>query len=88
MPQGRGLVYRSNASTWTVATVSTEPDFAVEGREVFLQTDNVTLGLGLEYSVSQDDERLLVIKNLEQDIEGRLTVVTNFFEELRQRMPN
>ena len=27
--------------------MSTEPDFAVEGREVFLQTDNVTLGLGL-----------------------------------------
>ena len=88
---GREIVYQSLAdNSWVVATVRTDPDFAVESRVPFASTVGFEAERGTrQFDISPDDQRLLA---------GRLggiagavvrdVVVQNFFEVLRERVGN
>ena len=86
---GREIVYQSlDDNSWVVATVRTDPDFAVESRVPFASTLGFTAVRNTRhFGISPDDRRLLA---------GRLggsagavvrdVVVQNFFEVLRERV--
>ncbi len=84
---GREISYISSDLSLTVATVRTDPTFAVESREqltswpYFLQ-DNIR-----HYDLAPDDQRFLAVGSDTQAQEG-LILVQNFFEELRQVVAN
>ena len=86
---GREIVYQSDNS-WVLATVRTDPDFAVESRVPFASTLGFLAPRSTrQFDISPDDQRLLA---------GRLggtagavvrdVVVQNFFEVLRERVDN
>ena len=88
---GREIVYQSpDDNSWVVATVRTDPDFAVESRVPFASNLGFAAERGTrQFDISPDDRRLLA---------GRLggsagavvrdVVVQNFFEVLRERVGN
>ena len=85
---GREIVYQSPDNSWVVATVRTDPDFAVESRVPFAST----LGFSAvrqtrHFDISPDDQRLLVLR-IEGGVDDELILVENWAEELRQRMGN
>jgi hypothetical protein len=84
---GRGLVYKSDPSTWMLATVREDADFLVEDRRVFVVIGSVLTGdeRGLEYSISLDGERLLLNRTMEQGVGASLVLIHNWGLELRER---
>ena len=88
---GREIVYQSlDDNSWVVATVRTDPDFAVASRVPFASLLGFAAARGTrQFDISPDDQRLLA---------GRLggsagavvrdVVVQNFFEVLRERVGN
>ena len=98
---GREIFYldTGDSSRWylTVATVRTEPSFAVESREQLFSFESYVSGnIDLWWDISPDDQSILALKDPDGvggaaaggAGEGRLILVQNFFEELRQRMGN
>ena len=80
----------TGAASWylTVATVRTDPDFAVESRaQLFSFAPYYWAGNDVWWDVSPDDQRILVLGPSEEGV-GRYVLVQNFFEELRQRVGN
>ena len=84
---GREIFYVSADEFFVVATVQTEPEFRVESREQLVSAEAfATSRLIQQYDVAPDDQRLLVIRSVE-DAASRDIVVLNFFEEIRERVP-
>ena len=84
---GREIFYQSlDDNSWVVATVRTDPDFAVESQVPFARTLGFRAQRGTrEFDVSPDDQRLLVLgSELRRVVE--LIFVDNWAAELRQRM--
>ena len=89
---GREILYIS----WTtpfplvVATVRTEPDFAVESRKELFAWDVYLRSSGHPaWDLAPDDLRILAFGPAQgAEAAGRNVIVQNFFEELRQRMGN
>ena len=88
---GSEIFYLGLDAVFNVATVRTDPDFAVDSRErlnsrtVFWQSSQ------RHWDLTPDGQRLLAIgPRPEAEVEslGRFIIVQNFFEELRQRAPN
>jgi hypothetical protein len=72
-----------------MATVRTEPSFAVESREELFPWDRYSAGgTHPEWDLSTGGNRILAIP-ITGDLEegGQLILVQNFFEELRQVVP-
>ena len=77
-----------------IARVQVDPEFRVlERRPLFEIPDRVLrFGFGVSYDVSADDQRFLMIRL--QQVGGatadqsRVILVLNWFEELKNRVPN
>ena len=88
---GREIFYLSLSGSFqlVVATVRTEPDFAVESRQELFNLEAYTvLPFHPEWDVSTDDQRILLLGPSQIASEGRYVVVQNFAEELRRLAPN
>ena len=84
---GREIVYQSPDATWVVATVRTDPDFAVESRELFASRRQTLGGEHRQFDLAPGGQRLLALRAQFDATVGDV-VVLNFFEVLRQRMEN
>ena len=84
--QGDGLFYRSGRLFYWVALTG-------DGRqpfgdpELFLEGDFLDVP-GMEYAVSPDGERLLLLKGPSETTTTTLNVILNWFEELKRLIPN
>ncbi len=86
---GRELFYRNGDGDLVVADVVAAPTFRVAQHQVLFS------GIGYaanefdrQYDVSLDDQRFLMILLGEEDAVGEMAVVMNWFEELKERVPN
>ncbi len=98
---GRELFYNSDfpaggTQDFMVAEVSLEPTFAVGQQRVLFsgvgygQGADFRQAIGHERKVSLDDQRFVMLRSVEvEDVEAnQLILVENFFEELKERVPN
>jgi serine/threonine-protein kinase len=88
-PDGRELFYLESGGRLTVIPVQTSPSFAAGSAEVLLEETYFAAVGGRTYDISLDGRRFLMIKESGEDTSVRLsmTVVLNWFEELRARVP-
>jgi len=93
---GSELFYLQPGADFQLMSVSSDTDetdrsFAFRDREVVLEWLYYHRGNGRSYDVSPDGQRFLAIKDGTEAVQGatRVTyIVTNWFEELRERMGN
>lgn len=84
---GDELFYR-NRNKWMVVSVSTEPEFKAGQARVVFEGAYINVA-GFSYDVAPDGQRFLVLLPQYDDSHGReLRVVTNWFEELKRRVPS
>ncbi len=84
-PRGQELFYR-NGEAMMVVGIKTEPTFTA-GSPVVLFTGRFTIGGGIvNYDISPDGQRFLMIKEAEGST-GQINVVLNWFEELKRLVP-
>jgi len=79
-PNGQELFYR-NGEAMMVVNIHTEPTFTA-GSPVVLFTGRYTSALVVNYDISPDGQRFLMIK--EEEGPGQINVVLNWFEELKR----
>ncbi len=87
---GRELFYRDGSNQLVAVEVNADTSFEVVQQEVLFSMDDYLSADGYrQYDVSPDDQRfvMLLISALETE-DTELIVVENFFEELRERVPN
>ena len=95
---GRELFYNSDYNAggtqdFMVAEVSLEPTFALGQQRVLFSGvgyggSDFPQPIGHERKVSLDDQRFVMLRSMGVDTESRLILVENFFEELKERVPN
>ncbi len=84
----REIFYVAGDASRMIATVRTDPEFVVESRESFASAAGFYGGTGARlFSLAPDDQRLLAGR-LEMGGQANDDIlVQNFFEELRQVVP-
>ena len=82
---GRELFYR-NGRRWMAVPISTLPGFSSGAPQVLFQGDYINVS-GLEYDVSPDGRRFLVLQPVEASGPTELHVVINWFDELKRLVP-
>jgi DNA-binding SARP family transcriptional activator/Tol biopolymer transport system component len=82
---GRELFYRDGRGSMHAVEVRTAPTFSI-GRNTVLFDDRgfVLSGLHPMYTVSPDDRRLLMVRQVGEPDPGELIVVENWFSELKE----
>jgi Tol biopolymer transport system component len=84
---GRQLFYRYGQK-WMVSEVQLTPEFSARPPRVLFEGPYINVG-GLSYDVSLDGKRFLVIKpNDLTETTTEVSVVLNWFEELKRRVPS
>ena len=89
--EGRELVYRGDLSDHAVFAVAVDPDTGEPGTPERLFADPYYAPDYYWYrfwDVASEGQQFIMIKEPQDRLPRRLVVVTNFFEELRQRMGN
>ena len=94
-PDGRELFFRDVQLMYAmmVVEVSTEPTFRITGLPRELFRDVYFSEVGHNWDISPDGEHFLMIKDSSGDPSNeeasrpRITIVLNWFEELKQRVP-
>lgn len=84
-PSGRQLFYRSGTRYFAV-DVRLAPAFEAGKPRVLFDSPWVDIP-GHELNLSPDGERFLDVHNPQRQPQQTLTVITNFFDELRRRVP-
>ena len=94
---GRELFYRNGANDLVVVEISADPSFAVGQEEVLFSTAdylfssadaNVYARGYRQYDVAPDDQRFVMLRLVGATQDNQLIVIQNFFEELRQVVPD
>jgi serine/threonine-protein kinase len=87
---GRELFYRNGANELVAVQVSAGSSFAWDSQAVLFSMDDYLPSDGAPmYDVSPDDQRFVMLRiGGDETTDAELIMVTNFFEELRQRMGN
>ena len=86
---GRELFYRNGQGEMVAVQVETEPTFSPGQSEVLFSETQFQSGLNdAQYDVTPDDERFIMIRRVGGEAGSHLIWVQNFFEELKERMPN
>ena len=88
---GREIFYSASDAVFNVATVRTDPDFAVDSREQLDSRAYFWQVTHRHWDLTPDGQRLLVIGTRpEAEVEslGRFIIVQNFFGELKRLVPN
>lgn len=81
---GKEIFYLGLDAAFNVATVRTDPDFAVDSRERLDSRPYFRQNIIRHWDLTPDGQRLLVIgARLEAGGLGRYVIVQNWFEELR-----
>ncbi len=83
-PRGQELFYR-NGEAMIAVGIKTEPTFTA-GSPVVLFTGSYTSGSVVNYDISPDGQRFLMIK-AEETAAAQINVVLNWFEELKRLVP-
>jgi serine/threonine-protein kinase len=84
--EGNELFYR-NRDKWMVVPISIEPEFIAGTPEVIFEGPYINVP-GFSYDVAPDGQQFLVLKPEYDDSQVRqLNVVSNWFDELKQRVP-
>jgi len=84
---GRELFYRNGANEMVAVQVSAGPAFAWERQDVLFSTADYILGnVHPVYDVSPDGQRFVMLRT--EEVSSELILVQNFFEELKERVPN
>jgi serine/threonine-protein kinase len=83
-PRGQELFYR-NGEAMMMVGITTEPTFTA-GSPVVLFTGRYTRGVIVNYDISPDGQRFLMIKAVGGST-GQINVVQNWFEELKRLVP-
>ena len=79
------LFYR-NARQWMVASFTTSPILSFEVPRLLFEGNYLNIS-GMEYDVSPDGKRFLLLKPIEEtSSRTQLNVVTNWFEELKRKV--
>ncbi len=72
-----------------VVGFKTEPTFTAGSPVVLFTGWNTRGGPPVNYDISQDGQRFLVIKEAdEEERQGQINVVLNWFEELKRLVPS
>ena len=80
------LFYR-NGRQWMVASFTTSPILSFEVPRLLFEGNYLNIA-GMEYDVSPDGQRFLLLKPIEESSpRTQLNVVTNWFEELKRKVP-
>jgi serine/threonine-protein kinase len=82
---GRELFYR-NGRRWMAVPISALPAFSAGPPQLLFQGDYLNVS-GLEYGVSSDGKRFLVLQPADTSPPTELCVVVNWFEELKRLVP-
>jgi len=83
-PDGRALYYRNETQLMSVA-VDTRTTFApAQPRLVFDSVYNLRSDTGISYAVAPTGDRFLMVRPTEENTAATLTLVTNWFAELRR----
>ena len=86
---GRELFYRNGDGDLVVADVVASPTFRVAQHQILFSALGYAANeFDSQYDVSLDDQRFLMILLGEEDAVGEMAVVMNWFEELKERVPN
>ncbi len=85
---GRELFHRNASNELVVVQVATDPTLSAGQQEVLFSMDDYLPGAGYPaYTVSPDDRRFVMLR-IEDRARAVTYLVTNWFEELRERMGN
>jgi len=82
---GRELFYR-NGRRWMAVPIITSPTFSSGAPQLLFQGDYINVA-GMEYGVSPDGKRFLVLQPTDSSPPIELRVVVNWFEELKRLVP-
>ncbi len=85
-PDGRTIYYWAGDQL-LAATVRTTPTFSATGREPLFRERYYRLDRHAQYHVHPDGDRFVMVKGEMGEVQG-ITVVVNWFEELKERMGN
>ncbi len=81
------LFYR-NGRKWMAVSYSTNPKFSTGLSMVLFEGDYINVAGSPSYDVSPDGQRFLLLKSSEEPSrQTQLNVVTNWFEELKRKVP-
>jgi serine/threonine-protein kinase len=79
------LFYR-NDSKFYVVSYTTEPEFKPSSPKLLFKGDYLNIA-GMEFDVSPDGQKFLLLKSVDEDFDpSKLNVITNWFEELKEKM--
>ena len=88
---GRELFYRNGANELVAVQVTGDSTFTRGEQDVLFSMTDYLIGDGHPmYDVTPDDQRFVMLRIEDEDVESdtELILVTNWFEELRERMGN
>ncbi len=87
---GRELFYRNGQGEMVAVEVQTEPTFSAGESSVLFSASEFRANANgqRQYDVAPDGERFIMIRQVGDDMAGALILVQNFFEELRQVVPD
>ena len=87
---GRELFYVNGANELVAVQVSTDPGFAPGQQEVLFSVAGYMQSIfHAKYDVTPDDQRFMMLRTGDPlAAAAEVILVTNFFEELKRRMPN
>ena len=86
-PNGRELFYRQGDRMMAV-DIATQPDLIAQTpRMLFESADLLRVSTTPNYDVTRDGQRFLMVQRTAQQPAPQLTVVLNWFDELRRRAP-
>ena len=87
---GRELFYRNGANELVAVQVTVDPTLALGQQAVLFSMEDYLTSINRpQYDVSPDDRSFVMLRMGDANAaSGEVVLVTNFFEELRQRMGN
>ena len=84
---GRELFYRSATPEMVVVQIDTSSAFQWGEKRVLFSLADYISGAVPVYAVSRDGQHFIMLRRMAAEREGSVTVVLNFFEELKRRVP-
>jgi serine/threonine-protein kinase len=86
-PNGQELFYRNGGGAMMVVGIKTEPTFTAGSPMVLFTGRYAFSGSVVNYDISPDGQRFLMIKEANDVGQGQINVVLNWFEELKRLVP-
>ena len=85
---GRELFYVNGAEELVAVQVTGDPTFAAGQQEVLFSGAYVLTAGQASYDVSPDDQRFVMLSMGDVDSNAEIIWIENWFEELKERVPN